>query len=108
FLVSPVVASKWSAAVPLMPPGLGFAEHFMPHGRAPHVAELFASPDQARTLTTIATTRGEAFYRGELAEAMVAHANTNGALHAREDFAGHTIDWVTPLALPYGEAEVHE
>src|SRR6185369_15975099 len=100
FLVSPVVASKWSAAVPMMPPGLGFAEHFMPRGRAPHVAELFASADQARSLTKIATTRGESFYRGELAEAMVAHARMHGALHALDDFAGHTIDWVTPLALP--------
>jgi gamma-glutamyltranspeptidase/glutathione hydrolase len=30
FLVSPIVASKWALAMPLMPPGLGFAEHFLP------------------------------------------------------------------------------
>ena len=108
FLVSPIVASKWALAMPLMPPGLGFAEHFLPRGRAPEVAERFASPDQARTLGKIAATRGEAFYRGELADAMVKHANAHGAAHALEDFAGHTYDWVKPLALGYAGAEVLE
>jgi gamma-glutamyltranspeptidase/glutathione hydrolase len=79
-----------------------------PRGRAPEVAERFASPDQARTLGKIAATRGEAFYRGELADAMVKHANAHGAAHALEDFAGHTYDWVKPLALAYAGAEVLE
>jgi gamma-glutamyltranspeptidase/glutathione hydrolase len=108
FLVSPIIASKWTLAVPLMPPGLGWAEHFMPRGRAPEVAERFASPDQARTLAKIAETRGEAFYRGELAQAMAKHANAHGAAHAVEDFAGHAHDWVKPLALRYEGVDVHE
>ena len=62
----------------------------------------------ARTLERIAATHGNAFYHGELAEAMVAHAKANGALHTMEDFAAHTLDWVTPLALDYGGATVHE
>src|SRR5262245_2443835 len=35
FLVSPIVAAKWSLAVPIMPPGLGFAEPLLARGRAP-------------------------------------------------------------------------
>ena len=42
YLVSPVVAQKWALAASLMPKDLGFAEHFLPHGRAPHVGERFA------------------------------------------------------------------
>src|SRR5512137_30003 len=30
FLVSPMVAAKWAAAVPSLPHDLGFAEHFLP------------------------------------------------------------------------------
>jgi gamma-glutamyltranspeptidase/glutathione hydrolase len=108
FLVSPVIASKWALAAPLMPAGLGFAEHFLPRGRAPEIAEDFASPDMAATLAKIAATRGEAFYRGELAEAMVAHARAHGALHALDDFASHRCDWVTPLDLRYAGVDVHE
>ncbi len=91
-----------------MPTDLGFAEHFLPRGRAPKIAEKFASPDMAKTLAKIAATRGEAFYRGELAQAMAAHAQAHGAAHALADFAGHACDWVTPLALRYRGIDVRE
>jgi gamma-glutamyltranspeptidase/glutathione hydrolase len=106
--VSPVVAGKWALATTALPHGLGFAEHFLPYGRAPHVGELFGCKAMARTLERIGATHGHAFYRGELAEAMVAHAGANGALHTIEDFSAHTLDWVTPLGLDYGGATVHE
>ena len=108
YRVSPVVAEKWAAAVDALPHELGFAEHFMPQGRAPRAGELFRCPPMARTLERIAATHGHAFYRGELTEAMVAHAKANLALHTMEDFAAHTLDWVTPLELDYGGSTVHE
>lgn len=108
YAVSPVVAGKWAAAADALPHELGFAEHFMPGGRAPQTGELFRCPPMARTLERIAATHGYAFYHGELAEAMVAHAKANLALHTMEDFAAHTLDWVTPLALDYHGTTVHE
>jgi len=108
YAVSPIVASKWALAVDALPHDLGFGEHFMPKGRALQPGEVFRCPPMARTLERIATTHGHAFYHGELAEAMVAHAKANSALHTMEDFAGHTLDWVKPLAIDYGGATVHE
>ena len=87
YAVSPVVAEKWALATTVLPHDLGFAEHFMPHGRAPLPGEVFASPAMARTLEKIAATHGNAFYRGELAEAMVADAKRHGAAHTLADFA---------------------
>lgn len=108
YAVSPVVAQKWAAAVPLMPRGLGWHEHFLPQGRPPHIGERYASAAMASTLAKIAETRGEAFYRGELAQAMVAHANEHGSVHALSDFATHSMDWVMPLAQDYRDCTVHE
>ena len=108
FAVSPVVASKWALAVDALPHDLGFGEHFMPRGRAPRTGEIFRCPPMAHTLERIAATHGHAFYHGELAAAMVAHAKANSALHTMEDFAAHTLEWVTPLALDYSDATVHE
>ena len=108
YAVSPVVADKWAKAVSVLPHDLGFAEHFMPRGRAPGAGELFRCEAMARTLESIAATQGNSFYRGELAHAMVEHARANGALHALSDFADHTIDWVEPLGLDYATASVHE
>ena len=108
FPVSPVVAGKWALAAPLMPLDLGFAEHVLPRGRAPVTGETFACPAMAATMEKIAATSGEAFYRGELAAAMVAHAGAHGAAHALADFADHAADWVAPLALDYRGVHVHE
>src|SRR5581483_4277127 len=106
--VSPVVAQKWAAAVSIMPKHLGWPEHFLPYGRAPRPGEVFASPTTAATLERIAETAGNAFYRGDLAEAMVKHAQANGAAHTLDDFAQHTVDWVKPLGLDYRGTTVHE
>jgi len=97
YAVSPVIAEKWALAATVMPQGLGWQDHFLPRGRAPQPGERFASPDMARTLEAIAQSRGEAFYRGALAEAMAAHAQRHGGGHTLDDFAAHTTDWVTPL-----------
>jgi gamma-glutamyltranspeptidase/glutathione hydrolase len=108
FAVSPIVAEKWALAVPHMPRDLGWHEHFMPRGRPPLPGETWSSEPLARTLELIARTDGEAFYRGELAEAMVRHSRSANGAHALEDFANHTADWVTPLALRYRDVTVHE
>ena len=62
----------------------GWAEAFLPQGRAPEVGERFAFPAAARALSAIAATRGAAFYGGEIAAAAAAHARANGgAMTAR-------------------------
>jgi gamma-glutamyltranspeptidase/glutathione hydrolase len=108
FAVSPVISEKWAKAVPILGGVPGFAEHFLPRGRAPEPGELFASAALTATLEKIAATKGEAFYRGELAEKMVAHARAHGGAHTLEDFAAHANDWVTPLALDYRGYAVQE
>ena len=108
FAVSPVVAEKWSRVVPILGDVPGFAEHFLPRGRALAPGELFSSKALADTLQKIAETRGEAFYRGELAEAMVRHARAHDGVQAMADFAQHACDWVAPLAHEYHGFTVHE
>ena len=108
WIVSPVISLQWRRAAGVLPHGYGWAEHFLPNGRTPDAGEVFACPPMARTLADIAATGGESFYRGELAEAMAAHAQASGARHARDDFARHACDWVTPLGLDYRGTTVHE
>jgi gamma-glutamyltranspeptidase / glutathione hydrolase len=106
--VSPVIAQKWALAAPLMPPDLGWPETFAPFGRAPLVGERFACPAMAGTLEKIAASKGEAFYRGELAGAMAKHSQSVGGAHTAADFAAHEAYWVTPLGHDYRGHTVHE
>jgi gamma-glutamyltranspeptidase / glutathione hydrolase len=108
FMVSPTIARLWKNAVPELQSLPGFAQAFMPKGRAPEPGETFLFPDQARTLRRIAETKGEAFYRGELAEKIVAHAKKYGGAMTLEDLASHRIDWVEPLGQDYRGYTMHE
>jgi gamma-glutamyltranspeptidase / glutathione hydrolase len=112
--VSPTVAHHWDRAVEVVQAGLvgdeftEWSRVFTFGGRAPRAGERFRNPDAARTLRSIAATGGESFYRGELAEAMVAHAERTGGLLREADLAGHTSLWVEPLSVGYRGHEVWE
>lgn len=108
FLVSPIVAEQWAAQLPLFRDQPGFAETFAPGGRAPVPGEPVRLPDHAATLEKIADTRGEAFYRGELAARLEAHASVNGAAMRADDLAEHRADWVGTIDTPYRGYTVHE
>ncbi|MCC7113413.1 MAG: gamma-glutamyltransferase family protein [Burkholderiales bacterium] len=108
YAVSPIVARQWARAAGVLPHDLGFAEHFLPGGRPPDAGRTFRCDAMAGSLEAIAATGGEAFYRGELAKSMVAHARSHGAVHALDDFAEHACDWVRPLAFDYRGTTVHE
>jgi gamma-glutamyltranspeptidase / glutathione hydrolase len=108
YLVSPTIARLWARQAPSLQDVPGFAEHFMPNGRAPKAGEKFVAPAHARTLERIAQTKGEAFYRGELAERMAAHSREHGGAMTLADLAAHRADWVEPLAQDYRGYTLHE
>jgi gamma-glutamyltranspeptidase / glutathione hydrolase len=110
YAVPVIVQHKWALAAGLdeLNSQPGFARTFLPYGRAPHVGERFSMPEAARTLRLIAQTRGEAFYRGEVAAAAEAHAREHGGVMSAADFANWAPEWVTPLALDYRGHTLHE
>lgn len=108
FHVTPFIAHRWALQIPDLHNQPGFAEAFMPGGRAPHEGELFRLPALARTLAHIAETQGEAFYRGVYAERLAAHAAAHRGAMTEADLAAHTNDWVEPLAVDYRGYTLHE
>ena len=99
FLVPPAVARIWANQVERLKDQPGFAETFLPNGRAPRPGELFRSPAQAATLREIAASRGESFYRGELGAAIARAAAQGGAAFDGDDLAAHRCDWVEPIDI---------
>jgi gamma-glutamyltranspeptidase / glutathione hydrolase len=106
--VSPFVAGSWASQVEELRFQPGFAQAFMPGGRSPATGEIFRLPAAAATLEKIAQSKGEAFYRGELAEKMASHsAACKGAMTA-SDLAGHQCDWCGTISQQYRGYTVHE
>lgn len=108
YLVPVVVQRKWAAAVAELQGQPGFAESFLPWGRAPQVGELFRFPAAARALRAIGETRGGAFYEGDIAQALARFSAAHGGSLTTADLAAHRPEWVTPLAQDYRGFTLHE
>lgn len=107
FLVGPMTAAAWQRALKLKDQP-GFADTFLPQGRAPRLGELFRCEAQAQTLEKIAVTRGEAFYRGELADQVLDFSQKTGGWLGEADLADHHAVWLDTLMQAVADAEVHE
>lgn len=94
YAMAPVVAHKWAAAIPELRDQPGFAQAFMPHGRAPEIGEIFRFKAAAKTLKTIAKSGIREFYEGEIAQAIAQHSSSNGGSMTLEDLAQYRPDWV--------------
>ncbi|NRF69293.1 gamma-glutamyltransferase family protein [Aquincola sp. S2] len=108
YAVPVLMQQKWAMATPVLREYPGFAETFLPHGRTPAVGERFTFPGAARALKAIAQTRGEAFYRGEIAAAAEAHAKAHGGVMTAADFAAYQPQWVDTISTEYRGHHLHE
>jgi len=108
FAVSPVIAALWAKGAEELGDQPGFAETFLPGGKAPRAGARFASPGHAASLRAIAETGGRAFYEGELAEKIAAFAAEHGAALTLEDLAANRPEWVAPIAAGFDGAHLHE
>jgi gamma-glutamyltranspeptidase/glutathione hydrolase len=108
YLVPPVVQQKWAAGTPILQAQPGFAQAFLPWGRAPEVGELFRFAAAARALRAIAQTKGEAFYNGEIAHALARFSAAQGGALTVEDLAAYQPEWVTPISRDYRGHTLHE
>jgi gamma-glutamyltranspeptidase/glutathione hydrolase len=89
YAVSPVVGEKWAKAVPILGNVPGFAEHFLPRGRAPHRAGSSLRRPRWRDHGSIARTGGVRSIAATW-RVMVAHSRQHDGGHSLADFEAHT------------------
>lgn len=94
YAMAPVVAHKWAAAIPELRDQPGFAQAFMPHGRAPEIGEIFRFQAAAKSLKKLAKSGIREFYEGEIAHAISNYSKTHGGSMTLEDLATYRPDWV--------------
>ena len=106
--VPQVIAGSWARSVARFKDKPGFAEVFLPGGKAPAEGQPFANPALANTLELLAAGGRDAFYRGEIAEKIVAYSRKEGGFFSIEDFASHTSEWQEPISTTYRGVTVWE
>ncbi len=108
YMVSPITAISWARQAPNYKAFSEFCWTFLPKDRAPYPGERFYCPQQAETLEDIASTKGESFYRGPIAERIALASRSDEGAMTMEDLAAHRADWTDPIAVEYRGYHLHE
>jgi len=106
--IAGIVAHKWAAAIEELQVQPGYAQTFMPHGRAPHMGEKMVYPGHAKTLRHLAQQGPRAFYEGQIAEQIAAFSRECGGAMTAHDLRQYKTDWVEPIGRDYRGHTVHE
>ena len=81
---------------------------YLVNGNAPRAGDIFRQKNLARTFRTLARGGRDAFYKGEIARAIVDYSQKNGGFLSMRDFAEHKSDWVEPISTNYRGYTVYE
>ena len=82
--------------------------HYLLDGRAPGLGDIMRYPALAKCFRLLAAKGRDAFYRGEIAEDILAAIGPRGSLLTLDDFARHRSDWVIPISTAFAGHEILE
>ncbi len=108
FPVTEIIAGYWRTSLPKLRQSPDAAATYLLNDRAPRAGEVFKNPNLARTYRLIGKMGRDAFYKGELAQAMVAFSEKNGGLFSLKDFEDNASTWVDPVSTSYRAHDVWE
>ena len=107
FPVSPIIANSWRGLERNQEPSTR-AALLLDGERAPRTGEVFRNPDLAHSFRLLAEQGRDAFYKGPIAEAIVAYSDQHDGFLTMRDFADHTSTWVEPIFADYENYRLYE
>jgi gamma-glutamyltranspeptidase/glutathione hydrolase len=81
---------------------------FLPDGKPPAVGEIFRNPDMGKAFRLIAEKGPDAFYKGEIAAAILKTSQKLGGTMTAGDLASFQPEWVEPLSIDYRGWRIYE
>ncbi len=106
--IQPRVAFDWARFEAKLNANETVRRIFLNDGRLYRAGDMFRQPELAATLREIADKGADGFYKGRVAEAMVATLNDLGGLHTVDDFASVQGDYCDPISTTYRGYDVLE
>ena len=101
FPVTEAIHESWAASVARIRPYPESVRVFLPGGQVPKEGDLFRNPDIGHALRLIADQGPSAFYKGEIAAAILKTSQKLGGTMTAGDLAGFSSEWVTPISVDY-------
>ena len=84
------------------------AKVFLPGGKAPATGELFKNPGMGRAFRLIAEQGPDAYYKGDIAKAIIRTSKKLGGTMTMEDLAAFRPEFVEPISIDYRGWKVSE
>ena len=81
---------------------------YLANGKVPAVGQIFRNPDLAKSLQTIADKGADAYYKGEIAQAILSTSKALGGTMSADDLAEFKPEWVEPVSTTYRDWTVYE
>jgi gamma-glutamyltranspeptidase/glutathione hydrolase len=81
---------------------------FLPGDKVPETGQLFRNPDVAHALTLVANEGESAFYKGDIARAILKTSAELGGTMTAADLAEYSAEWVEPISTTYRGWTVYE
>ena len=106
--VSELIARNWAASAAKLARHADSTRHYLFDGQPPRAGQIVRLPALAKSLRAIATGGRDAFYRGEIAEQIVACSQREGGLITKQDLANHRSTWDSPIHISYRGYDVYE
>lgn len=108
FAVADEASHSWKRVAAAYGKYPNVAEVYLPGGKAPKRGEVFRNPLLANTLEKIAKGGRDAFYKGEIAQAIDGFMRKNGGFLSARDLAEHSSEWISPVSANYRGYDVWE
>ncbi len=108
FAVTEVIQFDWQDSASKLTGDENATRTYLPNGRAPAVGEIFKNPGLGRAYRLIAQQGPQAFYRGEIAQAILRTSKRLGGTMTAADLRTHEAEWVKPIATTYRDATVYQ
>jgi gamma-glutamyltranspeptidase / glutathione hydrolase len=108
FPVPELAARYWAESEKVLQADPNAAATFLINGSVPHLGEVFRNPDLARSLELVAGGGRDGFYKGEIANRIVATSAKLGGTMTAEDLADYSSEWVEPISTTYRGWTVYE
>lgn len=107
FPVSPIIAGSWRG-LERNEESSTRAALLLDGERAPRAGDVFRNPDLAHSFRLLAEHGRDAFYKGPIAEAIVAYSDQHDGFLTMKDFEDHTSTWVEPIFADYKNYRLYE
>jgi gamma-glutamyltranspeptidase/glutathione hydrolase len=108
FAVSERIHDDWLNCAAVLHSDADSIKTYLLNGTAPPAYSVFRNPDLAHAFRLLQTQGRDAFYRGEIAQALLAKSRALGGSITAADLKATRADWVAPIGTHYHGHDVFE